>query len=125
GVYSSRFNSLAALRGGHDVLVARHDFALFGDVPKVDGWLGGDSKWRVCQRMHHGELGSVQHRPWRVSHTVEPVTDDRMPYRCQMDANLMCPAGLQCDFNERSPGRRAQNANRSQRAFALLANAER
>src|SRR5207247_5279077 len=88
-------------------------------------WACEDPKWLVFQRMHHSDLGSMQHRAWRVPHTVEPVTDDRMPDCCQMHANLMCSPGLQFDRDQRSIGRCAQRPDRGQRALALLAHPER
>src|SRR5438093_10700868 len=74
--------------------------------------------------MQQSELGGVQHRPWLVSLTVEPVADDWMPDRCQMHSDLMGPAGLQIDGNERPVRRRAQRPDRRDRPLPVIADAE-
>ena len=82
--------------------LAGHDAALGGGVAEVVRKRRGDPKWLIRQRMRHRKLPRVQHRPDLVALAVQPVAGQRMPDRCQMDADLVRAAGEQIDRDERA-----------------------
>src|SRR5256885_16593861 len=93
-------------------------------VEKIGRKRRGDAKRFVCHGMHHLELSSVQHRTICVSLSIKPVACQRMIDRGEMDANLMCAAGLERDVEERAIARGGDRREVRDTALAVVAHAE-
>src|SRR5947209_7696222 len=75
--------------------------------------------------MRHRKLPRVQHRPPFIALPVQPVAGQRMPDRCQINADLMRASGEQIDSDERAARRGAKRRDDGDGTLAAIAYAER